>query len=194
MIEEEEEELLGCGRCRVRKNIWATILIMMIEVVLFADMDLLAPVLTPVAREFGFVETYPNGTVVMEYDDRLDKFLPKVDAQMRDQKLGGDITIGFFVVGGVCSVVVGMLADFLPRVKLLALVVVFGGNGLPVNIFHENLSTTLYCEGSHRYWCGWGNAHYIFVVRGFVHRSASRKSNWNGWFGTWGRGRIWEYH
>mmetsp|Transcript_22623 Transcript_22623/g.36029 ORF Transcript_22623/g.36029 Transcript_22623/m.36029 type:complete len:576 (-) Transcript_22623:1368-3095(-) len=123
---DDQEAAFSCGPCSFKQKTYQLALMTLIIVFLFADMNLLAPVLTPIAREFGFVEKYPNGTVVMEYDTRLQEWLPKVDAHMRDQKLGGDITLAFFVIGGVVSLSVGWLADTVNRVMTLAVVVLFG--------------------------------------------------------------------
>jgi MFS family permease len=71
-------------------------------VLLFADQNLMSPNLTAMARDFGF------------------------DDQQRDQKLGGDIALAFFVLGAPASLVVGCLADTYNRARLLALCVALG--------------------------------------------------------------------
>jgi MFS family permease len=48
------------------------------------------------------------------------------DDQQRDQKLGGDIALAFFVLGAPASLVVGCLADTYNRARLLALTVALG--------------------------------------------------------------------
>ena len=62
----------------------------------------MAPNLTAIAREFDFTDLE------------------------RDRKLGGDIALAFFVVGGVASLLVGYLADIVNRKVLFTTVVVFG--------------------------------------------------------------------
>lgn len=72
---------------------------------LFAEQNLLAPNLSRVADEFGF------------------------SAHTKDAKLGGEVSLGFFMVGGACGLVVGWLADrasLISRPKLFAMVVLLG--------------------------------------------------------------------
>jgi MFS family permease len=50
-------------------------------------------------------------------------------AHAKDAKLGGEVSLGFFMVGGVCGLVVGWLADrasIISRPKLFAMVVLLG--------------------------------------------------------------------
>ena len=65
-------------------------------ILLFADQNLMAPNLTAIGNEFGFT------------------------AQERDQKLGGDISFAFFLLGAPASIVIGCLADHYNRTKLFA--------------------------------------------------------------------------
>lgn len=69
---------------------------------LFADQNLLAPNLSAAAKDFGFS-----------------------DAE-RDEKLGGFIAIGFFIIGGTVALVVGYFTDIVNRAALFGVVVVFG--------------------------------------------------------------------
>ncbi len=69
---------------------------------LFADQNLLAPNLTQIADEFGF------------------------DAVQRDKKLGGDIALVFWLIGGTVSVLVGLATDRINRRNLFAVIVLFG--------------------------------------------------------------------
>ena len=71
---------------------------------LFADQNLLAPNLSMIADEFGF------------------------DDQEKDQKLGANIAIGFFIIGGPVALIVGYYADIvLNRCILFALILCLGG-------------------------------------------------------------------
>jgi len=65
----------------------ATVLFALCTILLFADQNLLSPNLTAIAQEFGFT------------------------AAERDQKLGGDLALAFFLLGAPASYVVGCLAD-----------------------------------------------------------------------------------
>jgi MFS family permease len=69
---------------------------------LFADQNLLSPNMSAIAEEF--------------------KFSPAE----KDSKLGGEIAFGFFIVGGVVSVVVGGWADTANRCKLFMWIVLLG--------------------------------------------------------------------
>ena len=69
---------------------------------LFADQNCLSPNMSEVAREFKF------------------------SAVEKDAKLGGEIALGFFLIGGVVSVLVGALADTVNRCKLFMYIVCLG--------------------------------------------------------------------
>ena len=69
---------------------------------LFADQNLLSPNMSAIAAEFNF------------------------SPAEKDSKLGGEIAFGFFIVGGVVSVVVGGLADTANRCKLFMWIVLLG--------------------------------------------------------------------
>jgi MFS family permease len=71
---------------------------------LFADQNLLAPNLSVIAKEFGF------------------------DSHERDEKLGGYIAFGFFIVGGPVALLVGYFTDFFNRCMLFGIVVVMGAS------------------------------------------------------------------
>ena len=69
---------------------------------LFADQNLMAPNLTQIAREFGFTE--------ME----------------RDVKLGGQVSLAFWVIGGAVSLIAGYLTDLWHRKGLLIAIILVG--------------------------------------------------------------------
>lgn len=69
---------------------------------LFADQNLMAPNLSMIADEFGF------------------------NALEKDQKLGGEISLAFWLCGGIVALLVGMLADRLPRKKLYIVILFIG--------------------------------------------------------------------
>lgn len=64
-------------------KIYTTTVLCITVAFLFADQNLMAPNLTQIAKEYGFSDSE------------------------RDEKLGGQISLGFFIVGGAVSVVVG---------------------------------------------------------------------------------------
>ena len=69
----------------------------------------MGPNLSAVAAEFGF------------------------SSHERDSKLGGEISLGFFIVGGICGLFFGWLTDSsrikIPRARLFSLVIVLGEIG-----------------------------------------------------------------
>ena len=81
---------------------YTTALLCLIVVFLFADQNLLAPNLSLIAFEFGFTNSE------------------------RDNLLGGQIAIGFFIVGGFISLLAGYLADSMNRIILFAVIVFLG--------------------------------------------------------------------
>ena len=106
-----------------RKRKLATALYLVTTALLFADQNLLAPNLSAIASEFGF------------------------DDDERDERLGGDIAIAFFMVGLPASFVVGCLADVVERRGLLFLLVVLVGEG-------ACLATYFFATTFRRlYWC-----------------------------------------
>ena len=73
-------------------------------VLVFADQNLMSPNLSTIAAEFAFNDIE------------------------RDQKLGGDIALAFFVLGAPASFIIGMLADHYNRIYLFA-ITILGGEG-----------------------------------------------------------------
>ena len=86
----------------MQERTYLTALLCLTTFFLFADQNCLSPNLSEVAREFKF------------------------SAQEKDTKLGGEIALGFFLLGGICSVLVGALADSVNRCKLFMYIVVLG--------------------------------------------------------------------
>jgi predicted MFS family arabinose efflux permease len=71
---------------------------------LFADQNLLAPNLSIIAKEFGFSD------------------------RERDEKLGGYIAFGFFIIGAPVALLVGYLSDIVQRNILFGIVVILGSS------------------------------------------------------------------
>jgi MFS family permease len=84
------------------RDVYAVALLALMAMCLFADQNLMAPNLTQIAEEFGF------GPVE------------------RDTRLAGDISLWFWLVGGLTSVGVGYLTDRVNRARLIAAVVFLG--------------------------------------------------------------------
>jgi hypothetical protein len=81
---------------------WALAVFSLTTILLFADQNLMSPNLTTIADDFG------------------------LDAVERDKKLGGDISLAFFLLGAPASFLVGFLADTFDRSVVFALTVVIG--------------------------------------------------------------------
>jgi predicted MFS family arabinose efflux permease len=84
------------------RDLYAVGLLALMALFLFADQNLMAPNLTQIANEFGFTPVE------------------------RDTRLAGDISLWFWLVGGVTSVGVGYLTDRVRRTRLIAAVVFLG--------------------------------------------------------------------
>ncbi len=85
-----------------RREIYPVLLLAVISFFLFADQNLIAPNLTQIGNEFGFT---PNE---------------------RDVKLGGDISLAFWILGGTITLGIGYLTDLVSRKKLFAIIVICG--------------------------------------------------------------------
>jgi len=86
-----------------RKNeLLAIILLAVINLLIFADQNLMAPNLTQIARDFGF------------------------NAVERDVKLGGQISLVFWVLGALVTLVIGYFTDRVSRKMLFIAVVLIG--------------------------------------------------------------------
>lgn len=86
----------------MKMRTYTTIMLCITVFFLFADQNLLSPNLSAIADDFGFSD------------------------EERDEKLGGYIAFGFFVVGGPIALLVGYFADVANRPMLFGLVVAFG--------------------------------------------------------------------
>ncbi len=85
-----------------RKELYTVILIALINLLIFADQNLMAPNLTAIANSFGF------------------------DAVQRDVKLGGQISLVFWVLGAVVTLGIGYFTDMISRKNLFIAVVLVG--------------------------------------------------------------------
>ncbi len=83
-------------------EIYAVILLAVMNLFLFADQNLMAPNLTQIAQQFGF------------------------DEMQRDVFLGGNISFIFWVLGGAISLGIGYLTDLISRRNLFVLVILVG--------------------------------------------------------------------
>jgi MFS family permease len=85
-----------------KRELYAVILLAIISFFLFADQNLMAPNLTQIGNEFGFTP------------------------EERDVKLGGNISLIFWVLGGMITLGIGYFADLISRKKLFIWVIILG--------------------------------------------------------------------
>jgi MFS family permease len=89
---------------------------------LFADQNLMAPNLSSIADEFGFSD------------------------HERDEKLGGYIAFGFFIVGGPVALLVGYFTDSVNRCILFAIVVTLGEAACLATYWIKTYEQLLFCR------------------------------------------------
>jgi MFS family permease len=85
-----------------KNEILAVSLLAVMSFFLFADQNLMAPNLTQIGNEFGFT------------------------AVERDSRLGGDISLMFWLLGGIVTIAIGYCTDRIPRKKLFILIILIG--------------------------------------------------------------------
>jgi predicted MFS family arabinose efflux permease len=85
------------------RDLYAVALLALMALFLFADQNLMAPNLTQIAGDLG------------------------LSVAERDTRLAGEISLWFWLVGGVTSVGTGYLADRVRRTRLIAAVMFLGG-------------------------------------------------------------------
>jgi MFS family permease len=100
----------------------AVILLCLCTILVFADQNLMAPNLTAMARDFHF------------------------DDLQRDQKLGGDIALAFFVLGAPAALLIGCWADCTNRVRLLAATIACGEGACVATYWVETYAQLYTCR------------------------------------------------
>ncbi len=86
----------------VGRELYAVMLLALMNLFLFADQNLMAPNLTQIARDLG------------------------LDDVQRDVMLGGNISAVFWVLGSLITLGIGYLTDLVPRKKLFIAVIIIG--------------------------------------------------------------------
>ena len=64
----------------------------------------------------------------------------------RDEKLGADMAVGFFAIGGSAAIIVGYLADHIPRFRLFALVVILGESACCATYWVQTYTQLFFCR------------------------------------------------
>ena len=85
-----------------KREIYAVILIAAINLFIFADQNLMAPNLTQIAHDFGFTDV------------------------QRDVLLGGRISLVFWVLGALVTLVIGYFTDMVSRKQLFVITTIVG--------------------------------------------------------------------
>jgi MFS family permease len=85
-----------------KKELYAVVLLSVISFFIFADQNLMAPNLTQIGKEFGFTATE------------------------RDSRLGGDISLMFWMLGGLITIAIGYLTDLIKRKTLFIWIIIIG--------------------------------------------------------------------
>jgi len=85
-----------------KKELYSVILLSLINFFLYADQNLMAPNLTSIAQSFG------------------------MNNIQRDTMLGGDISLVFWILGGIVTLAIGYLTDKISRKNLFVIVVMTG--------------------------------------------------------------------
>jgi MFS family permease len=136
-------------RRRRRQRRRAVVLFSICTVLLFADQNLMAPNLTAIADSFGF------------------------DDDERDRKLGGDISLAFWVLGAPASFVVGCLADRCDRTALFAAIVTVGEGACLATAFTKTYAQLYVCRAVTGFSVG-GALPLIYSVLGDLYAAQER--------------------
>jgi MFS family permease len=110
------------GYMKSSSHRWALGLFSITTVLLFADQNLMSPNLTTIADEFD------------------------MNDEERDRKLGGNISLAFFLLGAPASFVVGLLADTQDRSKVFGWTVFIGEMACFLTYFVRSYNQLYICR------------------------------------------------
>ena len=105
--------------CNLSDRRYITVLLSVTVVFLFADQNLLAPNLSMIANEFHFTD------------------------QEKDDKLGANIAVGFFLIGGPVALIAGYWADVVNRCLLFGVIVMLGAVASAATFFIQSYNQLL---------------------------------------------------
>lgn len=128
---------------------WALALFSVTTILLFADQNLMSPNLTAIAEEFDF------------------------DDEERDRKLGGDISLAFFIIGAPASFLVGLLADTGDRAKVFGWTVFIGETACLLTYFSQNYAQLYVCRAVTGFSVG-GALPVIYSILGDLFKAEGR--------------------
>lgn len=106
----------------ISTNLWLSILLAYSSFFLFADQNLIAPNLSAIADEFGF------------------------SSEEKDQKLGADLSLGFFIVGAPAALLCGYLTDTYNRLYLFVIVLGLGALACLCTYFARDYNDLYTCR------------------------------------------------
>lgn len=132
-----------------RNRRWTVFLFSLTTVLLFADQNLMSPNLTAIADEFY------------------------LDEEERDRKLGGDISLAFFLVGAPASFLVGLLADDYDRAKIFGWTVFIGEAACFFTYFVQNYGQLYACRAVTGFSVG-GALPVIYSILGDLFKAEGR--------------------
>ena len=132
-----------------RSRQWTLFLFSLTTVLLFADQNLMSPNLTAIAEEFD------------------------LDDEERDRKLGGDISLAFFIVGAPASFLVGLLADTGNRAKIFGWTVFIGEAACFLTYFVQNYGQLYACRAVTGFSVG-GALPVIYSILGDLFKAEGR--------------------
>ncbi|MGL4369793.1 MAG: MFS transporter [Spirochaetota bacterium] len=93
------------------KELYAIIMLALLNLFLYADQNLMAPNLTAIAHSFGMTDL------------------------QRDELLGGQISLLYWIIGGVVTLGIGYLTDIISRKNLFSIAVLFSGAACLLSAF-----------------------------------------------------------
>ncbi len=96
------------------KELYAIVLLCLVNFFLFADQNLMAPNLSRIASDFGMTP------------------------EQRDTMLGGQVALGFWVLGGIVTLLIGYITDKFSRKTLFIAVVLIGEIPCLLTAFAQN--------------------------------------------------------
>ncbi|VEU40537.1 unnamed protein product [Pseudo-nitzschia multistriata] len=139
----------GADRAEAGRRRWALALFSATTVLLFADQNLMSPNLTAIAEDFG-----------LSNDER-------------DRKLGGDISLAFFLVGAPASFLVGVLADSGNRARIFGWTVFAGELACLLTYFARSYRQLYLCRAVTGFGVG-GALPVIYSVLGDLYGAGDR--------------------
>lgn len=128
---------------------WTLFLFSITTILLFADQNLMSPNLTAIAQDFD------------------------LDDEERDRKLGGDISLAFFIVGAPASFLVGLLADTGDRSKIFGWTVFIGEAACLLTYFVQSYDQLYVCRAVTGFSVG-GAFPVIYSILGDLFRAEDR--------------------